>query len=58
MEKLLTRVQNYYLGTLTKEDKSLILNELQRLLNEGVIKNEDAKKLNLKILLEDIKPRS
>jgi len=58
MEKLLTRVQNYYLGTLTKDDKNLILNELQRLMNEGVLKPEEAKKLNLKILLEDIKKRS
>jgi len=58
MEKLMTRVQNYYLGTLVKEDQKRILNELQRLLNDMVIKPEDIKKLNLKILLEDITPKN
>jgi len=54
----MTRVQNYYLGTLVKEDQKRILNELQRLLNDMVIKPEDIKKLNLKILLEDITPKN
>jgi len=50
--KNFTRVQKYWLGTLSKEDKEFVLSTVSSLIKEGFNDEEGIRKLNLKTLLE------
>ena len=47
-----TRVQKYYLGTLSEEDREFVLSTVNSIIKEGFNDADGVKKLNLKLLLE------
>ena len=48
-----TRVQKYYLGTLSEEDREFVLSTVNSIIKEGFSDADGLKKLNLKLLLEN-----